>query len=107
MVVPRREHDAAVAHEHERIAELEAENETLREYIELQAAERQAVIERYERILDRRDAVASTSSTPSGSSTSSTAVASDSPSRRDDPLGGVRRVLSDLRTRLTDRLRLD
>jgi hypothetical protein len=59
-VVSRREHDAAVSREHERVAELERQNELLRDYIETQAAERQAVIERYERILDRRDAAEAT-----------------------------------------------
>jgi hypothetical protein len=59
-VVSRREHDAAVSREHERVAELERQNELLRDYIETQAAERQAVIERYERILDRRDAAGAT-----------------------------------------------
>ena len=57
-VVSRREHDAKLARVSERVAELEAENDVLREHIEKQAAERRAVIERYERILDRRDATA-------------------------------------------------
>jgi type IV secretory pathway VirJ component len=55
-IVPRREHDIAVSREHERVAELEAENEALREYIETQAAERREIVERYERLLQRRDA---------------------------------------------------
>jgi hypothetical protein len=55
-VVPRREHDVAVSREHERVAELEAENEALREYIETQAAERREIVERYERLLQQRDA---------------------------------------------------
>lgn len=55
-VVPRREHDLAVSREHERVAELKAENEALREYIETQAAERREIVERYERLLQRRDA---------------------------------------------------
>jgi FAD/FMN-containing dehydrogenase len=55
-IVPRREHDLAVSREHERVAELKAENEALREYIETQAAERREIVERYERLLQQRDA---------------------------------------------------
>jgi hypothetical protein len=55
-VVSRREHDVALARVRERVAELEQENDVLRDYIETQAAERRAVIERYERLLDRQHA---------------------------------------------------
>ena len=76
-VVSRREHDVALSRAHERVAELEHENDVLRDYIEKQAAERRAVIERYERLLDRQhvtgqaetaadDRSTHTSATPSG-----------------------------------------
>ena len=37
------------------MAELQHENEVLRDYIQTQAAERQSVIERYERLLDQKE----------------------------------------------------
>lgn len=56
-VVPRREHDVAIAREHDRAAHLARENEALREYIREQATDKQAVIERYEHLLQQRDSL--------------------------------------------------
>jgi hypothetical protein len=95
-VVPRREHDVAVSREHERVAELEDENEALRDYIETQAAERRAVIERYERLLDWRDATEPVESS-----------ATAAPPRNDSLAGRVRSALSTVRSRIVHGLALD
>jgi hypothetical protein len=76
-VVPRREHDVAVAREHDRVAELARENEALREYIREQASDRQAVIERYEHLLDQRDA--REASRPAAAESASSSSASTPP----------------------------
>jgi hypothetical protein len=85
-VVPRREHDVALSRADDRVAELERENAALRDYIETQAAQRRAVVERYERLLDRRDA------------TDSSATAHD-PAER-GVVATVRSALGRLRSRL-------
>jgi hypothetical protein len=96
--VPRREHDVAVSREHERVAELERENEVLRDYIEAQADERQAVIERYERLLEQRDADDGRTDRPSSPSGTSGTTGR---------LSAVRTALSALRSRVARRVGLD
>jgi hypothetical protein len=76
---------------------LEAENEALREYIETQAADRRAVIERYERLLDQRDAA---------EAADASTAASTRP-RRDSLADAVRAALSTVRSRLVRGLGLD
>jgi hypothetical protein len=84
--------------------ELKQENEALREYIETQAAERQAVIERYERLLEHREAEveAETTATPRSTPASTSTSTAD-----DDSRLGVRTALSSLRSRIARRLGLD
>lgn len=94
-VVPRREHDAAVAHEHDRVAELARENEALREYIREQATDKQAVIERYEHLLQQRDA-------QSASRPSSSPPDPSEPAAEEGLLDSLRSGLSTLRSRAAD-----
>jgi hypothetical protein len=96
-VVSRREHDVSLARANERVAELEAENDALRDYIETQAAERRAVIERYERILDRRDATYARAEQPSGTPAEQTAGVA----------GTLRSAAAALRSRLSALVRRD
>jgi hypothetical protein len=112
--VPRREHDAALAEEHERVAELARENRALREHIRAQASERQAVIERYERLLDRRETAGRP---PSGATTPASESSAPSPAPAPGPSGvtgraraavdAARSALSDLRGRIAGRLARD
>lgn len=91
-VVPRREHDVAVAREHDRVAELARENEALRAYIREQATDKQAVIERYEHLLQQRDGLEA--STPAAAPPQS-----PSPPERSSPTPTG--LVETLRTRLT------
>jgi hypothetical protein len=101
---PRPDLEPATAsrRDHDQVTELKQENEALREYIETQAAERQAVIERYERLLEHREAEveaeATTTPTPRSTRTSTAG---------DDSRLGVRTALSSLRSRIARRLGLD
>ena len=100
-VIPRREYDAAVAREHGRVAELARENEALREYIREQATDRQAVIERYEHLLQQRDAHEASRPSPASDPPSSP---SSSPPTDPAPgttlLDAVRTGLTSLRSRV-------
>ena len=96
-VVSRREHDLSIARANERVAELEAENDALRDYIERQAAERRAVIERYERLLDRRDAAHARAGRPSDTPTEQTVGVADT----------LRAVAGAVRSRLSALARRD
>jgi hypothetical protein len=100
-VVPRREHDVAVSREHDRVAELARENEALREYIREQATDKQAVIERYEHLLQQRDARETSLSTATSTSTPpSPTSAGRSPSTRDGLVETLRAGVSTLRSRV-------
>ncbi len=106
-VVPRREHDVAVAREHGRVAQLARENEALREYIREQATDRQAVIERYEHLLQQRDArevsrPATTSSPASDrpSPVSTSPSMDSSPPAEDGLFDAVRTGVASLRSRV-------
>jgi hypothetical protein len=89
--------------EHERVAELERENEVLRDYIQAQADERQAVIERYERLLEQRDTEDERADRPATPTTPTTPSETTGTTAR---LADVRTALSALRSRVTRRLGL-
>ncbi|AUV83709.1 hypothetical protein C2R22_20365 [Salinigranum rubrum] len=101
-VIPRREYDAAVAREHDRVAELARENEALREYIREQATDRQAVIERYEHLLQQRDAHEASRPAPApASDRPSPSLSTDSPPPTEEGLfDAVRTGLTSLRSRV-------
>ena len=101
---PRPDLEPAPRRDHDQVTELKQENEALREYIETQAAERQAVIERYERLLEHREAdvEAETTATPRSTPASTSTSTAD-----DDSRLGVRTALSSLRSRIARRLGLD
>lgn len=93
--------------EHERVAELERENEVLRDYIQAQADERQAVIERYERLLEQRDTEDERADRPATTPTTPTTPSTPSETTGTTArLADVRTALSALRSRVTRRLGL-
>lgn len=97
---PDLEPTTASRRDHDQVTELKQENEALREYIETQAAERQAVIERYERLLEHREAEVEAETTATTRSTHTSTAGGDSRL-------GVRTALSSLRSRIARRLGLD